>query len=221
MYRTIQKILPITLVWVVGCASHSGYVAPTVGQKKVVSETGAVAPGHTTKNRLAIYTINYTFYTSENEKINEALADLVKTHNGFIVRQTNTYTTFRVPAGTGDLVQREVEKLAQVKDKEITGEDVTDQHEDLTLQIESLRKARERYLELLAKAENVEAALKVEKELERTNRELDLLEGHLKRLNHLVAYVTFVVSLEQKQRPGPLGWIFVGIYSGVKWLFVW
>jgi hypothetical protein len=75
-------------------------------------------------------------------------------------------------------------------------------------------------LELLAKAENVEAALKVEKELERLNSTIDLLKGKMNRINHLAEFSTITINLKEKKKPGIIGYVGIGIYRSVKWLFV-
>ena len=62
-----------------------------------------------------------------------------------------------------------------MKYKSITGKDVTDEHYDLNIRLENAQLARDRYLELLNRAQTVDETLKVEKELERLNTELDLL----------------------------------------------
>ncbi|MEL6628160.1 MAG: DUF4349 domain-containing protein, partial [Bacteroidota bacterium] len=62
--------------------------------------------------------------------------------------------------------------------------------------------------------------LKVEKELERLNTELDLLKGQMKRLENLTTFATINIRHEEKKKPGPLGYIGLGLYHSVKWLFV-
>jgi hypothetical protein len=86
--------------------------------------------------------------------------------------------------------------------------------------LDNASNARKRYLELLAKAETVEAALKVEKELERLNGEIDSLEGKINQLKHLSEYSTITVYLEEKVKPGILGYVGIGLYESVKWIFV-
>ncbi|MBK6622314.1 MAG: DUF4349 domain-containing protein [Saprospirales bacterium] len=100
------------------------------------------------------------------------------------------------------------------------GQDVTDEYTDYQIRLDNARKARERYLELLAKAENVEAALKVEKELERLNETIDLLEGKMTRIDHLSEFSTITIALKERKNPGLIGYIGIGLYYSVKWLFV-
>jgi uncharacterized protein YydD (DUF2326 family) len=116
---------------------------------------------------------------------------------------------------------KELEVLGKVTSKNISGDDVTQQFKNLNIRHDNAIKARQRYLDLLAKAEDVKAALEVEKELERLNKEIDLLESQINNLGMQVQYSRITVSLQERTRPGILGYVFVGIYKGVKWLFVW
>jgi hypothetical protein len=97
---------------------------------------------------------------------------------------------------------------------------VTDQYADFSIRLENAEKARMRYLELLEKAENVQSALLVEKELERLNETIELLKGQMNRIDHLAAYSTITVYLTEKKKPGVLGYIGIGLYKSVKGLFV-
>jgi len=81
-------------------------------------------------------------------------------------------------------------------------------------------KSRERYLELLARAENVQSALLVEKELERLNSEIEFLKGKLNKTSHLVDFATLTISIKEKVKPGLLGYVGIGLFEVVKWLFI-
>jgi hypothetical protein len=104
--------------------------------------------------------------------------------------------------------------------KNVYGKDVTDEYFDNEIRLDNANKARQRYLELLQKAENVATTLLIEKELERLNVEIDSLKGKLERMNHLTDFSTIEIYLEQKEKLGILGYVFIGLYKGIEWLFV-
>ena len=58
------------------------------------------------------------------------------------------------------------------------------------------------------------------KELERLNTELDQLQGQMKRLENLTSFSTITIRHEERKKPGPIGYIGIGLYEAVKWLFV-
>ncbi len=39
-------------------------------------------------------------------------------------------------------------------------------------------------------------------------------------MNHLTDFSTIEIYLEQKEKLGILGYVFVGLYKGIEWLFV-
>ena len=171
--------------------------------------------------RRVMYSMKYLIKTDHADSIHTRAIEIAKTYEGYVVEQTNAKTTIRLPAAKQTEALAQVEALGKVMTKDIYGKDVTEEYEDLNIKLETLEKARVRYLELLEKAEDVEATLAVEKELERVNKDIDLLKGKLTKMTHLIEYVTVEIRTEKGIRPGPLGWIFYGVYRGIAWLFVW
>lgn len=145
---------------------------------------------------------------------------LPKKYEGYFTTLGTHQTNIRVKAKHLDAALKDIESLGKVREKNLTGDDVTEQYMDYEIRLDNAKKARDRYLELLAKAENVEAALKVEKELERLNGEIDLMQGRMNRLSHLEDFSTIQISLKEKKKPGILGYVGLGLYHAVKWLFV-
>ena len=68
---------------------------------------------------------------------------------------------------------------------------------------------------------SVETILKVEVELQRIENIIEQLKGQLERMEHLKSFCTIYVYYSEPVSPGIVGWVFVGLYEGVKWLFVW
>jgi len=148
------------------------------------------------------------------------LKQIITNRKGYIVSISLTRTVFRVTADQLEPTLNDIGQLGKVENKRIWGQDVTDEYQDLSIRLDNAMKARGRYLELLAKAENVQAALMVEKELERLNKEIDLLQGKIKRLEHITDYSSITVNIKEKVKPGIAGYVFVGLYKTVKWFFV-
>lgn len=170
--------------------------------------------------RVVIYNARLSLETKNSDSINNHLARLANKYEGYVLSIGSEKSVIRVKAIFLSEAIKGISASAKLREKSISGEDVTEEYYDSKVRLDNAHKARLRYLELLAKAENVSAALMVEKELERINREIDVLEGKLKRLAHLSEYSTITVNMEKKVKPGILGYVFVGLYKGVKWLFV-
>jgi hypothetical protein len=130
-------------------------------------------------------------------------------------------TAIRIPASSFKDAIREIEKLGEVTAEKITGQDVTESFRDLQTRLDNTQKTRQRYLSLLDMAKNIEEVLMLEKELERLSREIETYKGKIERLEHLVEYCTITVKTSQEIRPGPASYLFYGLYSGIRWMFVW
>lgn len=151
---------------------------------------------------------------------NSHIERITKKYDGYI-NEIGTYrTTIRVKSENLEDAIKDISTLGKVQSKNISGQDVTEDYLDYQIRLENAEKSRQRYLELLEKAENVEAALKVERELERLNETIDLLKGKMNRINHLSEFSTITIILKEKKKPGLLGYIGIGLYRSVKWLFV-
>ncbi|HWY37183.1 MAG TPA: DUF4349 domain-containing protein, partial [Bacteroidia bacterium] len=171
-------------------------------------------------HRMMIYDASITVVTKNPDSAAVQVANLAKKYNGYVLSSGNTYTTIRVRSNLLKEALGEISGFGKVKSKTITGTDVTEEFTDYQIRLDNAEKARKRYLELLEKAANVGETLAVEKELERLNKEIDLLKGKMNRISHLVDYSTIHVYYPEKTKPGILGYVFIGLYKGVKWLFV-
>lgn len=80
---------------------------------------------------------------------------------------------------------------------------------------------RDRLAALLERATTVEEILAVERELGRVTESLTLLEAKLAAQSTRVDFAEVRLHVEDPPSPGPVGWVFYGLFKGVKWLFVW
>lgn len=170
--------------------------------------------------RVVIYDATLDLVVKNPDSCNQFLTILASKYEGYVQTLGNRVSVIRVRASKLNDAVSEISDYGKLKYKLISGRDVTDQYRDYDVRLNNALKARERYLELLSKAENVESALKVEKELERLNIEIDSLKGKISQLNNLSDYATITVNIQEKIKPGILGYIGIGIYRSVKWLFV-
>jgi Domain of unknown function (DUF4349) len=100
-------------------------------------------------------------------------------------------------------------------------QDVTTEFIDNQARLDNLYKLRNRIQLLLNRADRIEDILKIERELNRTQSEIDRLEGRMKYLNGQVDYASIELTGEKQKTYGPLGYFFMGIWWGVEKLFVW
>ena len=167
-----------------------------------------------------IYSANLRLTVKSVDNTVDSIKAIAKQYKGYVSEAGSYKSVIRVESQYLHDAVKALSELGKIDHKQIQGKDITDQYRDYKIRLDNAEKARLRYLELLEKAENVEAALKVEKELERLNGTIDLLKGKMNRLNHLTQYSTITIRLNEQVKPGILGYIGIGVYRSVKWLFV-
>jgi hypothetical protein len=170
---------------------------------------------------MVTYSVSLQLLVKNPEETRRILIEQVKNNNGYIVKETEDYITTRMPAENMDNFLISTRTLGKIDFETKTGTDITDQYRDNVIRLESLRTVHKRYLALLEKANSVNDILTIERELERINSQIELLEGRIKYAEQSVAYSSITVRYGEKAKPGPVGWIFYGLYRGIKWLFVW
>lgn len=151
----------------------------------------------------------------------EGLTRLVQGMNGYVQSESSQGMTAMVPTERLDEALAEIAKLGKITHRNISVVDATANHVDLQIRIENLKKMRVRLTELVNQSTSVAEVLEVERELSRVTSELERLEGQMRLLDRQTAYATIHISLKERVRPGPLGWVFYGVYRGVRWLFIW
>jgi hypothetical protein len=211
-----RAILLLTLsasMLAAGCQSRAKYA---YDQRHLAREASRSMP----EERKILFSADLSITVKEPVEANAQMKDIARKFGGYVQEEGTARTVIRVSSGRLDEAMAEVAALGKVTSKNLTGKDVTEEFMDLQIRLDNAQKARERYLELLAKAENVEAALKVERELERLNETIDLLRGRINRIEHLDAFATIAARWSERKKPGPLGYVAIGLYQSVKWLFV-
>jgi hypothetical protein len=185
---------------------------------KVKLSSSTVTAGF--NKEMLVYNASLTLTVRNQDSTMARIEKLTLKEEGYVVSKSNYKIVVRIDTKRMNSAIETIMKEGKVDSKNISTRDVSDEYADVQIRLDNAEKARTRYLELLAKAENVEAALKVEKELERLNTEIDQLRGQLKKMEHDVRYSTITVNVYEKPKLGVLGYVFVGIGKGVKWLFV-
>lgn len=133
----------------------------------------------------------------------EFLAE-IKALGGYLQAQTGTALTVRLPAASFDEVFASLRGKGRVLEEKREANDVTEEFVDLGIRIDTARKARERLLEVLQKAADVEDILKVEAELRRLTEEIERMEGRKKFLADQVSMATLAVAFVAKVEPVPV-----------------
>ncbi|MEO0733899.1 MAG: DUF4349 domain-containing protein, partial [Bacteroidota bacterium] len=187
-----------------------------IDRGQILAETGDGDSTPSIERRRLIYAASLELTAPEPDSVVNRIITLAAEYGGNIVATEGQRATIRVPAARFADALAEIETFGKLKDKNITGQDVTDEYHDYAIRLDNAERSRQRYLELLALAKNVEEAVTVERELERLNETIDLLKGQLNRLEQMEAYSTISVWVNRKAKLGPLGAVCKGLYAGVR-----
>ncbi|MBX3471906.1 MAG: DUF4349 domain-containing protein [Planctomycetes bacterium] len=176
---------------------------PGQGGPGQVADGGGAAPGQPGQQPpggpLLIYQADITLAVHEVGTTQRAVIGVARELGGYLAHQDDTRVTVRVPAGRfQDAVDR-LERVGDVVHRNIQAMDVSEEFRDLTLRLRNAEVVRERLEAILARAEKVEDALKVQAELARVTEQIELLKGRLRFLQDRLAYSTVTVHF----RPRP------------------
>lgn len=112
---------------------------------------------------------------------------------------------FRVPVAKLDEAMRAIEALAQrVDDRQVRGDDFTEEYVDLEAQRANLTATRDRLLVLLEKSTRVEDALEVSRGLTEVQGQLEKVSGRRTYLQQAAALSTVTVTFHQERDWRPL-----------------
>lgn len=86
-------------------------------------------------------------------------------------------------------------EAAEVLNRNVTGEDVTEQYIDLESRVKSKRTVEERLLEFMGKAEKTEDLLKISSDLSNVQEEIELIIGKMKYLENQTSFSTIEIAM--------------------------
>lgn len=110
--------------------------------------------------------------------------------------------TIRVPAEQFDaLVTKVIGSGFIVDSKSIQASDVTEQYIDVEARLANKKILIEKYTTLLSKSQKIADTLEINRQLETTSADLEVLEGRMKYLNNQISLSTLDLYLEQKLTP--------------------
>jgi hypothetical protein len=224
----LQSLSIIAFLFSTACTSsyQSAQLPPMVNPptlKYKEAESVSEATGQRYQNsasRKVISSAAITLAIEEPDSANKQIVVLTQSFQGYVSYQSTEYSTIRVPSNQLEPMLNALSQLGKVQSQSLSGHDVTDQYTDYQIRLENALKSRERYLELLSKAEDVKTAVQVERELERLNETIDQLKGKISQIDHLSDFATINIFVQERKKPGLLGYVGLGLYHSVKWLFV-
>ncbi len=153
--------------------------------------------------RIVVYTANYLIVVPEIEAAMARMKSIAEAAGGWVDQVDRNTMKIRVPASRFEDTTSLIESLGRFVERSLKAADVTEDYVDLEARLRNARAVRDRLNALLAKAEDVKAALEVEKELARVGREIERLEAKFEILRNRVAFSTISVGFQTVARTAP------------------
>ena len=168
---------------------------------QVSSEADSTRAQLVTQRRIIIREVDMSLVVDDIQAAIDEIAEMAEDVGGWVVDSGrwslhSGSISIRVPAGVLDDTIAELRTLANRVDAEnTTSRDVTDEYVDLGGRLTNQLATHEALLKLLERAEAVETALAVQRDLSRVQEEVERLSGRIKFLEESSAFSIIRVNL--------------------------
>lgn len=186
----------------------------TEEQKGVEAEAGveqesAKEDTETPYARMIIHQARVSTNVKDLEKAQHNMEQKVKKYDGYIV-ESNVYLESD-ETSTGKMVVRIPEKhfetflseaeaeASEVLEKNVTGQDVTEQYVDLRSRVKSKRAVEERLLAFMKDAEKTDDLLKISTDLAKIQEEIEVLVGKINYLENQTSFSTIELTMYENR----------------------
>jgi hypothetical protein len=157
------------------------------------------------------------------------LRRLVRQHGGTLIEDVVDESSYgsgrfvvRIPAGGTDDMLQALEKLGQVKNRQVTARDVGRQYHDTQIELETLKVTMNRFERILDKADNIRDIVAIEHELTRLRGQIEQVKGSLRFMKDRVARSTIHVNMSSTHAAAAQGPVVpeAKFYPGVRGVFL-
>lgn len=154
------------------------------------------------QRRIIVRTVDMTLVVDQIQTMIDRIADIAAGSGGWVVSSDHASThtgriSFRVPAQSLDSTIERLRGVAtEVTRESTTSKDVTDEYVDLNSRLTNQQATESALLRLLDRAEKVEDALEVQRELSVVQENIERIQGRIKLLEETSAFSLVNVALE-------------------------
>ena len=150
---------------------------------------------------LSFETTDFDTFVQDIQRKTTALGGYIESSdvsgNAYTDRHRNAYFTLLIPKPQVDSFLSFVEGEANLTRKYEYTQDITLQYYDTESRKKALQSESDRLLELMAKAESVDAVIAIEQRLSEIRYQLDSFESDLRRYDNQVDYSTITVAVSE------------------------
>ena len=162
-------------------------------------------------NRKIIRNAELTLEVTAPQEVQRKISSIAESQGGFVVTSESKQRqiaegaqpeieislVIRVPAAQFGAAMDQVRSAGnRVVQEKMTGEDVTEEFIDLEARIKTQKALEDQFLEIMKRANKVEDALEVERQIAEVRTEIEKLEGRKRFLENRASLSTITVSLQ-------------------------
>lgn len=159
-------------------------------------------------DRMVIYNANLSLQVKDYHQVEATIQSKATELGGYVVGSSiydsgteyiNGSITVKIPQSHFQSYIKEVEKHSiKIKEKNVTGNDVTEEYVDLESRLKAKEAVEKRLLTLMDQAEKTEDLLKISNDLATVQEEKEQLLGRMNYLQNNVDYSTVTIQLEEE-----------------------
>ena len=175
--------------------------APAISSADVSGESGQTQAQLVTQRRIIIREVDIDLVVDDIQPTMDRIAEMAADAGGWVVDRGRSSLhsgriSFRVPSERLDATIVELRGIAsKVRAELSTSRDVTDEYVDLGARLKNQQATESALLALLERAESVEAALAVQRDLTNVQEEIERISGRIKFLEETSAFSLIRVTL--------------------------
>ncbi len=183
-----------------GAAAREGEGAFSHGPQPVFAAIGEEWRQVAAQQRVVIYNAAFSVVVREIEAAIESMRERAEMIGGYVEQISGPQITIRVPVAHFQETVDFVATLGQITRRDVQALDVTEEYVDLEARLRNAETVRKRLESLLEKADDVKAALEIERELKRLGEEIETLKAKLELIRSRVAFSTIRASFDRVAR---------------------
>ncbi|WP_338000908.1 DUF4349 domain-containing protein [Neobacillus terrae] len=159
-------------------------------------------------NRMVIYHAELELRVKNFEKTVTWLEQRATAFGGYVIdsnvskegkEQINGTLTIRVPQKHFQEFLNDAEGKSEVLNRQVTGQDVSEEYVDLESRLRSKKAVEARLLEFMKNAAKTEDLLKISSDLSSVQEEIEKLEGKINFLRNQTDYSTVTITLNESK----------------------
>jgi hypothetical protein len=188
-------------------AFSEGEENSSAGESSADDEKAKTNSDNAAINRMVIFNAEMALRVENYEKARNALEQKANNYNGYIVQSSSSRydddqqsgtMTFRIPQENFQAFLNDAEGLAvKVNNRQVSGQDVTEEYVDIESRLKSKRAVEARLLEFMKQAQKTEDLLKISSDLANVQEEIEQIAGRKKFLENQTAFSTVTINLEE------------------------